>query len=232
MATAILLRHGRSTANAEGILAGRLPGIPLDETGRGQAAEVAGRLAALPIRAVISSPLERCLQTARAVAKAQVGQCPVRREQRLVECGYGEWTGRQLHGLARERLWKVVQSYPSGVAFPDGESMRQMAARATDAVRDWDARISAEYGEDAIWVAVTHGDIVKAVLADALGAHLDVFQRIVVEPASVSVVRYAPGRPFVLRLNEHGDLAGLRPHAARRRRSVSGDAVVGGETGT
>ncbi|HET7173764.1 MAG TPA: histidine phosphatase family protein, partial [Nocardioidaceae bacterium] len=134
--------------------------------------------------------------------------------------------------LARQPLWRAVQAHPSGVVFPGGESMRDMAARAVSAVRDWDARLEDEHGADAMWVAVTHGDLIKAVLADALAMHLDSFQRIVADPGSVSVVSYRPLRPFVVRLNEHGDLSGLRPARRRRRaRRAASDAVVGGGAG-
>ncbi|GMA84814.1 hypothetical protein GCM10025868_00640 [Angustibacter aerolatus] len=117
---------------------------------------------------------------------------------------------------------------------PEGESMRAMQARALDAVREWDARVAAEHGPDAVWVAVSHGDVIKAILADALGSHLDQFQRIVVSPASVSVVQYTPTRPFVGRVNDvGGDLSGLVPPPRRGRRArapkaPTGDAVVGG----
>ena len=135
----------------------------------------------------MTSPLERCLETAEAIRDAQA---PARREwhvdERLIECGYGDWTGKPLKDLAKDPLWKVVQAQPSAVRFPGGESLTEMSARAVASVRDWDARL----GDDAIWVACSHGDVIKAILADALGLHLDQFQRIVVDPCSVSVVRY------------------------------------------
>jgi broad specificity phosphatase PhoE len=127
-----------------------------------------------------------------------------------------------------------VQAHPASVVFPDGESMANMSARAVEAVRRWDARVEAEHGPDAVWVAVSHGDVIKAVLADALGMHLDSFQRIVADPASLSVVRYTPLRPFVVTVNSTaGSLAHLRAPARKRRRrtTVSSDAVVGGGAG-
>jgi probable phosphomutase (TIGR03848 family) len=176
----------------------------------------------------------RCRETAAAVAARQEPELVVERESGLAEVDYGEWTGGRLATLAKDPLWRTVQTHPSAVTFPGGESMSAMAARSVAAVRRWDARVVAEHGEDTPWVAVSHGDVIKAVLADALGIHLDQFQRLVVDPASVSVVRYTPHRPFVLMSNSHdGDLSFLAPPTkkrARKRRS-SGDADVGGGAG-
>jgi probable phosphomutase (TIGR03848 family) len=235
VATVLLVRHGRTSANASGVLAGRTPGVRLDDVGRRQAEELGIRMSALPIAAIVSSPLERCRQTASALASAMSASVRVTTDQRLTECGYGDWTGRALKDLAKEPLWKVVQGQPSAVEFPGGESMRAMQARALDAVRHYDAAVTESHGAGALWVvAVSHGDVIKAILADAAGSHLDSFQRIVVDPGSVSVVSYTPQRPFVVRLNEHGDLSGLAPkvRGGRRRRSTpSGDAPVGGGAG-
>ena len=233
MATLILVRHGRTTANSSGILAGRSPGVLLDEVGEQQAARAGDRLAGVRLAAVVSSPLERCRQTAKAVAAKQAGGATVTREKGLTEVDYGEWTGGALKTLAKEPLWKVVQGHPAGATFPEGESLAAMSARAVAAVRRWDARLEQEHGPEAVWAAVSHGDVIKAVLADALGMHLDAFQRIVVDPAAVSVVRYTAGRPFVLTMNSHeGDLGHLQPAPkGRRRRSATSDAAVGGGAG-
>jgi probable phosphomutase (TIGR03848 family) len=226
------VRHGRSTANTQGILAGRTPGVRLDDAGQAQAVETAGRIAQLPIAAVVSSPLERCVQTAEVIAAALKSPVAVECDERLTECGYGDWTGQPLKTLAKDPLWKVVQAHPSGVAFPGGESMRAMQARGVEAVRDWDRRLTEQHGDNAIWVASSHADVIKAIVADALGMHLDQFQRIVVDPASVSVISYTPTRPFVVRCNEHGSLDSLIPPRRRRgRKRASGDAVVGGGAG-
>jgi len=173
------------------------------------------------------------METAEAVAAARPGAVIVQ-DERLIECGYGDWTGRPLKEVAKERLWRVVQVHPSAVTFPgeDGEAMRDMQARAVAAVRDWDARTAREEGPDALWVACSHGDVIKAVVADALGLHLDLFQRIVVEPVGVSVITYTELRPFVLRLNDTGSLEGLVPKRRRGRgRRRVGDAAVGGDAG-
>lgn len=235
MATVVLARHGRTTANASGVLAGRSKGVGLDEHGVGQARAAGERLAGVPVSAVVTSPLERCRSTAREIARALPGSVRPASERGLLECDYGDWTGRELKTLAKEPMWATVQAHPSAAAFPGGETMAAMAARAVEAVRRWDARVEAEHGPDAVWVAVSHGDVIKAVLADALGMHLDAFQRIVVDPGSLSVVRYTPLRPFVLTSNSTaGDLGHLRPPAkrpGRRRRTVSSDAAVGGGAG-
>ena len=244
MPTVLLIRHGRTAANTSGVLAGWTPGVELDDQGRKQAAALAERLSVLPLAAVVASPLERCQQTAAAITAVPGPKQPSRPEvvtdERIGECHYGDWTGRELKALVKDPLWKVVQQHPSAAVFPgeDGESMRAMQARALDAVREWDARVAAEHGDDAVWVAVSHGDVIKAVLADALGAHLDQFQRILVSPCSVSAVHYSPTRPFVVSTNDvGGDLSGMVPPPRKRRSRAtskalpgasSSDAVVGG----
>ena len=234
MATVILARHGRTTANATGVLAGRTKGVHLDEKGVEQARAAAERLAGLRLAGVVSSPLERCRETAREVVRHQADAPKVSTERGLLECDYGSWTGRELKTLAKEPLWKTVQAHPAAAVFPDGESMADMSARAVAAVRRWDAALEAEHGPDAVWLAVSHGDVIKAILADALGSHLDAFQRIVVDPASLSVVRYTPLRPFVVTMNtSSGDLGHLQaPARKRRRRKVGSDAAVGGGAGS
>ena len=231
MATVILVRHGRTTANASGVLAGRLAGVRLDDTGHAQVARAAERIAAVPVTALVTSPQERCRQTAKAIAAAQPRE-RVRAvtDRGLAECDYGEWQGRTLRELAKEKLWATVQRQPSAAVFPGGESMVTMQHRAVEAVRRHDALVTGEHGPGAVWVAVSHGDIIKSVLADALGLHLDLFQRINVDPASVSIVQYTPDRPYVLATNTHeGDLSWLvRPTGRRTRRT---GAVVGGGAG-
>ncbi len=231
MSTLLLVRHGL-TAMTGPVLAGRTPGLHLDERGEKQAAAVAQRIAALPLHTVVSSPLDRCLDTAAAIAGAQKDAREIEQDRRIIECDYGEWTGRPIKDLAKDPMWKVVQTQPSAARFPGGESLTEVSARAVAAVRDWDSRLP----DDAIWVACSHGDVIKAVLADALGLHLDQFQRIVVDPCSVSVVRYTATRPYVLRSNDVGsDLSAFVPPKKRRRRTGSGsaadDATVGGGAG-
>lgn len=231
MSTLLLVRHGL-TALTGPTLAGRTPDVHLDERGLAQVTRLAGRLAALPVAAVVTSPLERCRETAEAITAAQrdAGRTPdAAVDDRLAECDYGSWTGKTLKELAKDPVWRTVQTQPSAARFPDGESLAEVSARAIAAARDWDQRL----GADAIWVACSHGDVIKAILADALGLHLDQFQRIVVDPASVSVVRYTATRPYVLRANDvGGDLAAFAPPARKsRRRPASDDAAVGGGAG-
>ena len=146
MPTVILVRHGRTDANATGVLAGRLPGVALDATGRTQVDAVGERLAAVRLADVVTSPLERCRQTARALTDRQSGQRPAVRDKGLVEVDYGDWTGAALTSLAKEPLWKVVQGQPAAATFPGGEALAAMSARAVATVRRWDARIEAEHG--------------------------------------------------------------------------------------
>lgn len=227
MATVLLLRHGRTTANADGGLAGRRP-VELDDTGRAQATAVGERLKAVPLAAVVTSPLIRCRQT----LELALPSAEPHPEDGLIECGYGAWEGQPLKKLAKDPLWPVVQQHPSAAVFPGGEAMADMASRAVAAVRAWDARVTAEHGPHAIWLACSHGDVIKAIVADALGVHLDLFQRIVADPASLTAISYTPTRPFLLRLNDTGgDLAALVPpkrRKSRRPKAADSDAAVGG----
>lgn len=231
MATVLLVRHGRSTANSSHVLAGRLPGTLLDETGQEQAQALGERLGKVTLAEAWTSPLERCDATAQA-ALAQQAQPPVLRyDEAFLECDYGTWQGRSIPELAQEPLWATVQSQPSAATFPGGESMVSMSQRVVRAVREHDARITAAHGPDAVWLLASHGDPIKAVLADALGMHLDLFQRISVDPASVSVVRYSAQRPYVMMTNSSaGDLGWLTARPEKPA-PLGDDAVVGGGAG-
>ena len=248
--TVILLRHGRSTSNTAGVLAGRSAGVDLDDKGREQAAGLIDRIGDLPIRAVVSSPMLRCRRTVGPLAEALCLEPLI--DDRLSEVDYGEWTGRKIGELAKEPLWSVVQAHPSAAVFPGGEGLAQVQARAVAAVREHDRRVAQEHGADVLWLACTHGDVIKSVIADAYGIHLDGFQRVTADPASVSVVRYTPLRPFVLHVNHTGARlsAALRaapppktepntepngeqpgqPRSERADAVPSSDAVVGGST--
>jgi probable phosphomutase (TIGR03848 family) len=227
MSTLLLVRHGLTKLTGP-VLAGRTPGLHLDERGEKQAAAVAERIAALPLTAIVSSPLDRCLDTAGYISRAQKTPPELQIDERIIECDYGDWTGKPLKDLAKDPVWKVVQTQPSAARFPAGESLSEVSSRAIAAVRDWNAKIA----DDAIWVACSHGDVIKAILADALGLHLDQFQRIVVDPCSVSVVRYTDTRPYVLRSNDVGaDLSAFVPPKKTRRRKAT-EATVGGGAGS
>jgi probable phosphomutase (TIGR03848 family) len=226
--TVLLVRHGVTAANQGGTLAGWTPGVDLADAGREQAARLAERLRPVPVAAIVSSPLDRCRQTAAALAAGR--DVAVEIDDRLGEARYGEWTGQSLKALAKNKLWRAVQAHPSAVRFPGGEALRETAARAVEAVRERNAALA----DADTWIAVSHGDVIKAIVADALGLHLDLFQRIVVDPCSLTVIRYTDLRPFVLRLNDTGGNVGpLLPGKRRgRRRRVSSDAAVGGGAGT
>lgn len=215
-------------------LAGWTPGVHLDDRGEAQAAALADRIAPVPLTAVVSSPLERCRETAAAIV-APRDEVKIEVDDRFGECRYGDWTGKPLKKLAKEPLWRVVQAHPSAVRFPGGESLAEVQHRAVAAVRDWNARL----GPEATYLACTHGDVIKAIVADALGLHLDQFQRIQADPASLTVIRYTELRPFLVRLNDGGggvgDLVpqeeGGRSRGRRRRRGGTSDAPVGGGAG-
>jgi probable phosphoglycerate mutase len=229
--TVLLVRHGL-TATTGHVLTGWTPGISLDDRGQAQAAALAARLAPLPLDAIVSSPLERCQQTAAAIAATRTGQ-QVLTEDRVGECRYGDWTGQPLKKLAQEPLWRVVQAHPSAVTFPgpDGESMPDMQHRAVAAIREWNARL----GQDATYLICSHGDVIKAIVADSLGLHLDQCQRIQADPCSLTVIRYTPMRPFLVRMNDRGGgVDDLMPRAddhARGRDREQSDAAVGGGSG-
>ncbi len=232
MTLVLVVRHGLTAATGTA-LSGRTPGIPLDDRGRAQAAAVAERLAQVRLDAIISSPLERCAQTAAAIAERQSPAAEVTTENRLIEVGYGDWTGQSLRKLSREPLWRVVQAHPSAVRFPgpDGEALPDIQRRAVDAVRDWNARL----GPKAVYLICSHADVIKAILADSLGLHLDLYQRIQVDPCSLSVIRYTPLRPFVERMNDTGGNVKALTRSDKTTAGTSalrpGDAPVGGGAG-
>ena len=253
MGRAILVRHGRTTANASGVLAGRTP-VELDEHGRGQATRLAEVFAGVPLAAAVSSPLLRTQQTLELLLGTRATDVPVHLDEALTEVDYGQWTGGALKDLAQDPMWRLVQSHPASVTFPGGESMAGMAARSASAVRRWVAQLDAELAEahaatstppdeasdhpagvtagsapprPANVLIVSHGDVIKAILADALGMHLDAFQRIAVDPASVSVVHYADGRPMVECMNTDGSL--LRTWQLDT--TATGEATPGGGAG-
>jgi len=233
--TVLLVRHGL-TATTGQLLTGWTPGVGLDERGRAQAKALGERLAPVPLDAIVTSPLDRCRQTVEEIVAARAGRAgqagqsaaPVT-EERVGECKYGDWTGKPLKELEKDPLWPAVQAHPSAVRFPgaDGESMLDMQHRAVSAIREWSARL----GKDATYLVCSHGDVIKAIVADSLGLHLDQCQRIIADPCSLTVIRYTPLRPFLLRLNDTGggvDNLLPRPKPADGTES---DAVIGGGAG-
>lgn len=231
MTTLLLARHGLTHLTGP-VLAGWTPDVHLSKAGQAQAEALAVRLAPLELDAIVSSPLERCQETAQAIAGGR--ETKVRTDDRFGECRYGDWTGRSLGELAKDPLWRVVQNHPSAVTFPGGESLSSVQHRAVTAVREWNERL----GPKGVYLVCSHGDVIKAIVADAMGLHLDQFQRIAADPASLTAIRYTPLRPFVLRLNDlGGDMAGLRPPEGSEDEEggenlTGSDAAVGGGAGT
>jgi probable phosphomutase (TIGR03848 family) len=218
MKVLLLLRHA-VTEQTGGRLSGWTPGLHLSDAGREQARALAERLAPVPIDAVYSSPLERCQETAAAVAEPR--GLKVDTLDDVGEVRYGAWTGRELKTLAREPMWKVVQGNFSAARFPDGESVFEMQARAVTAVE----RLREAHPQQTVAVC-SHADVIKALAGHYLGLHLDLCQRLVVSPASVTAFWFGPV-PYLLRLNDTGgtgDLAALRPKRTRRRRPEVPDA--------
>lgn len=207
MTALLLIRHAH-TDTAGKRLTGRTRGVHLNPRGRAEAEALARRLRGVSIAAIYSSPLERCRETAAPLARA--GGLAIRSRRGLLEVDYGEWTGRPISQLRRTKLWRVVQQAPSAMRFPGGESLLEVQDRAVAEVM----RIAAEHAGRAVAV-VTHADVVRLLLAHFAGMHLDHFQRLVVDPASVTVIQTHGGVPRIVRVNDTGDLDALR----RRRRT-------------
>ncbi len=200
MATIVLVRH--ATTAATGKRLGGWTDAALDERGRGQAAAAADRLAVLPIAAVYTSPIVRTVETATLLAKPHGLRLRKRRD--LGEVEYGEWTDKALGNLRRRTYWKVIQQTPSRVQFPGGETIRGMQARAVDAVE----AIAADHTDETVMV-VSHADVIKAMVAHFVGMPLDAFQRLVISPASATVVHLpTDGMPMLLRFNDTGPMRG------------------------
>ena len=199
----VLVRHA-VTKETGPLLTGRKPGVNLSDAGRAQASAAADRLAGLPVKAVYASPIERTSETAGEIAGRH--GLPVRPLEGLLEADYGEWTGKKLKDLAKTTLWKVVQAAPSAARFPGGESIREMQARIVGALE----RVVNDHPGETV-VAVSHSDPIKAALAHFTGLHLDMFQRLVVSPASCSVLSFGPFGAALMKLNETGDLSELVP---------------------
>jgi probable phosphomutase (TIGR03848 family) len=214
--TVVLVRHA-VTAHTGPLLSGRTPGVDLSDAGRTQAISLAERLARLPIRAVYTSPIERTTQTAQAIAAHH--QLEVKPLDGVLEADYGEWTGGKLVDLARTDLWQTVQRAPSRARFPGGESMAAMQARMIDAL---DHVAASHPGE--IVVVVSHADPIKAAIAYYTGLHLDLFQRIHVSPASVSVLELSPLGATLVKCNDTGTLDELAPAPAKEKRDRAGRA--------
>lgn len=200
MATIILVRHGENDWVKKHRLAGRIPGVHLNENGRVQAQDAADRLAPLPVKAVYSSPITRCMETAVFIAQRQ--QLDVIELPEVAEVAYGRWEGKKIKKLAKKQAWHAVQHYPSRFQFPQGEALREVQFRAIQVLEALSAR-----HENEIIVVVSHADLIKLALAYYLGVHIDLFQRLVISPASASVLSLSPrGGVQIVRLNDNGPL--------------------------
>jgi probable phosphomutase (TIGR03848 family) len=200
----LLVRHGKTPTTGK-VLPGRAPGLHLSDEGRAQAEAVGARMAAMvasgrraPV-AIYASPLERTMETARPIAR-QLG-LRVRSDRGLLECEFGAWTGARLTSLAKKPEWRQVQQWPSGFRFPGGESFLEMQERMSSAI----ARLIDRHPGETV-VAVSHADPIKAAVASAAGTPLDLFQRLVVSPCSVSALSFTAGGPHVLAVNSTASL--------------------------
>jgi probable phosphomutase (TIGR03848 family) len=197
MSLVVLVRHAHSSANARGVLSGRKPDVHLSPTGRKQALNLASRLGAVSVKTLRVSPLERCQETIAPWLKKYGGATELETDDGLIEMDYGTWSGRKLRSLAKDPLWEKVQMQPSRVCFPQGESIAGMQARAMSAI----FRALESPGKGHVLV-VSHGDILKTIIASSLGMHVDEFQRFVVDPASISVLDFSQSKPRLLLMND------------------------------
>jgi probable phosphoglycerate mutase len=196
----VLIRHAHSESNASGVLSGRLPNVHLSEKGRTQAEVLATRLGLFPVSEVRVSPMERCAETIQPwlqMHEKKVVKPKVITDHGVNEVDYGLWSGKKLISLSRKREWKTVQESPSRMYFPEGEGIAAMQSRAMSTVHDL-----AKLQSNKVAMIISHGDVIKSILASALGMHLDEFQRIIVDPASVSIIEYSSVKPRVLLIND------------------------------
>jgi probable phosphomutase (TIGR03848 family) len=203
MTTFFFVRHG-VTSHTGSRLTGWTPDVHLTDEGEGEVQTVADWLGRVPLKAVYSSPIDRTVETARIIAAPHKLQ--VRTRRGLGEVQYGKWTNRPIRSLMKTKLWGTIQRWPSAARFPDGETLREVQARALDEVE----RLAGEHPKDAV-CCVSHGDVIKLIAAHYLGVHIDLFQRIVISPASVSVFSVDPRGPYVLSLNSSPVAIGTRP---------------------
>lgn len=197
----VLIRHAHSQANAQGVLSGRISGVHLSSTGESQAQELITRLGKFKVSSLRISPLERCAETINpwwdAIGKSHNRGVSILKDENLNEVDYGRWSGKKLAILSRDKLWQTVQNNPSATYFPSGEGLAQMQTRAMRAIHD-----AVAVKRKGALVLVTHGDVIKSIVASCLGMHLNDFQRIVIDPASVTVIDFSSDKPRLILLND------------------------------
>jgi probable phosphomutase (TIGR03848 family) len=229
MTRIVLLRHAHSSANAKAILAGRAPGVDLSDRGRKESQDVAKRLKEINFSLIRVSPMERCAQTIEPLlaqlSKGSGAKPIIEVENDLVEVDYGRWTGRKLAILSRDKAWKVVQNNPSAMYFPGGEGLLDVQARAMRAVNN-----AANTPGRGPKLLVSHGDVIKSIVASVLGAHLDHFQKIVIDPASITVLDFNGVDFRVLTLNSTtSPITAFLKEESSKKKGVS--ALLGGGSG-
>jgi probable phosphomutase (TIGR03848 family) len=218
MARIVLLRHAHSVANEKNLLAGRTPGIALSKTGRDQALQLVNRLGAITFDEIAVSPMQRCRETIDPWLTSSDGKSRVVTDDSISEVDYGSWSGKSLASLRRKSQWKVVQDFPSQMVFPEGESLLEMQGRALSGFY----RLNSVKGKGPR-LLVSHGDVIKSIVAHCLGMHLDQFQRLVIEPASITIIDTDNGMSRLVRFNDaKGSLASS---------SSSNQSAIGGSTG-
>ena len=217
----VLIRHAHSEANAAGILSGRLPDVHLSEKGLAQSEKLAERLGNFPIASLRISPMERCFETISpwinsVLLPSNPKFAPII-DQELTEVDYGSWSGRKLAVLSRNKMWKIVQESPSRMYFPGGEGIAQMQSRAMKSVHE-----AVSLKARGSVVIVSHGDVIKSIVASALGMHLDEFQRIVIDPASISILDFSTTKPRTLLLNDSRSVVTELLVAPKRSKNLLG----------
>ncbi len=219
----ILLRHAHSVANEKGVLAARASGIVLSKKGELQAEDLRKRLGSLKFKEIRVSPLERCLLTLQPwLDERGISNRKIVIDQGLSEVDYGDWTGKRLSSLALKKEWRVVQKTPSKMVFPEGESLLGVQKRARKSLMN-----AIEMAQGGVVLIVSHGDVIKSIIADSLQLELDKFQKIVIDPASISVLDYNRKSFRLLHLN---DSSTQFDYLSKKTRSVK--TLVGGGSGT
>jgi probable phosphomutase (TIGR03848 family) len=217
----VLLRHAHSIANEQGILAGRIPGISLSEKGRAQSQALAERLKGASITTISCSPLERCQETILPWLQSDntLEFLNFSIEDRLNEVDYGSWSGLPLKKLSKDPLWKTIQERPSKVGFPEGERILGMQKRAVEAVKEISGSKKGTH------LFISHGDVIKAIAAELLSMKLDTFQKLVIDPASITIFEIEGERVIMTTFNNtSGDLSALLSDTSTRKATLGGGA--------